>query len=94
MIEREIRSRIGADAKRMAQIALEEDGSRDVTSEVTLASGQFGTGSIEFRSGGILAGTPYADAVTTACGLEPIIWYLQPGDPVMHPCRILPVFTI
>lgn len=84
MIEREIRIRLGTDARRVAQQALEEDGSRDVTSEATLAGGQFGTASFEFRSGGILAGTPYADAVATACGLEPIIWYPQPGDPVMQ----------
>jgi len=84
MIEREIRIRIGPDARSVAALALAEDGPRDVTSEAILATGQFGTGSIEFRSGGVLAGTPYADAVATACGLEPIIWYLQPGDPVMQ----------
>lgn len=80
MIERDLRIRIGADARRVAEVALAEDGPRDVTTDVTIPAGLGGTGAIEFRSGGILAGTPYADAVATAAGLPGITWYHAPGS--------------
>ena len=82
MIERDLRIRIGTDARRVAELALAEDGPRDITTAVTIPAGQGGTGAIEFRSGGILAGTPYADAVASAAGLPSITWYHAPGTAV------------
>jgi len=72
--------RIGADARRIAELALMEDGIRDVTSEACVAAGQFATGSLLFKSSGILAGTSYADAVTIICGLDPVVWYQPTGS--------------
>jgi len=82
MIERDLRIRIGTDARRVAELALAEDGTRDITTQVTLPEGLGGTGAIEFRSSGILAGTPYADAVACAAGLPPITWYHAPGTAI------------
>ena len=82
MIERDLRIRIGTDARRVAELALAEVGPQDITTAVTIPAGQGGTGAIEFRTGGILAGTPYADAVASAAGLPPITWYHAPGTAV------------
>ncbi|HEX5386913.1 MAG TPA: carboxylating nicotinate-nucleotide diphosphorylase [Gemmatimonadales bacterium] len=68
-----------ADAERVAAIALAEDGARDVTSDVTVAPGAPGTGVLECRSGGVLAGTLYARAVAKACGCI-IHWRAAEGD--------------
>ena len=57
-----------ADAERLAAIALAEDGPRDVTSDVTVASKARGFGRLEFRSGGVVAGRAYAEAVARLCG--------------------------
>lgn len=62
-------SDVTADADRVAQLALAEDGGLDVTSDVTVARGAAGFGAIEFRSGGVLAGCAYADAVARKAGL-------------------------
>jgi len=80
IIERDLRVRIGADARRIAELALMEDGIRDVTTEACVAPGQFATGSLLFKSGGVLAGTSYADAVTIICGLAPVVWYQPTGS--------------
>ncbi len=80
IIERDLRVRIGADARRIAELALMEDGIRDVTTEACVAPGQFATGSLLFKSGGVLAGTSYADAVTIICGLDPVVWYQPTGS--------------
>lgn len=56
-----------ADAERIAALALAEDGDGDVTTAVTVASGLGAEGRIEYRSGGVLAGAAYADAVARAC---------------------------
>jgi nicotinate-nucleotide pyrophosphorylase (carboxylating) len=79
VIERDLRIRIGTDAQRVAAQALTEDGTTDVTSAVCLSPGQFGTARIEFRTAGVLAGTSYADAVTTLCDLGGIIWTQTTG---------------
>ena len=47
----------------IAAAALAEDGDRDVTTAVTVPAGLQAEGIIEFRSGGVLAGVAYADAV-------------------------------
>ncbi len=59
---------------RVARLALDEDGSRDVTSEVSVGAEVAGRGVIEVREPMVLAGTAYADAVVAACGLPPIEW--------------------
>jgi nicotinate-nucleotide pyrophosphorylase (carboxylating) len=69
---------LAADAERLAAIALAEDGARDVTSDVTVADAAPGAGRLEFRSGGVLAGLPYADAVARACGCG-VSWEAQEG---------------
>jgi nicotinate-nucleotide pyrophosphorylase (carboxylating) len=71
----------GIDAKRVAAIALAEDGSRDLTSEVTVAPGTHASGRLEFRSGGVLAGRLYAEAVARACDCT-IDWEAAEGGPV------------
>jgi nicotinate-nucleotide pyrophosphorylase (carboxylating) len=80
IIERDLRVRIGTDARRIAELALMEDGVRDVTTEACVAAGQFATGSLLFKSSGVLAGTSYADAVAIICGLDPVVWYQPTGS--------------
>jgi nicotinate-nucleotide pyrophosphorylase (carboxylating) len=79
MIERDLRILIAADAKRVADAALQEDGDRDVTTDLCVAANQIATGVIECRSGGVVAGLTYADAVAIACGLQLVNWYHAPG---------------
>jgi nicotinate-nucleotide pyrophosphorylase (carboxylating) len=55
------------DAERIAAVALAEDGDTDVTTMLTVPAGVTGEGRIEFRSGGVVAGAAYADAVARAC---------------------------
>ncbi|MDH4347836.1 MAG: carboxylating nicotinate-nucleotide diphosphorylase [Gemmatimonadota bacterium] len=80
MNERDLRLRIGADARRVAELALAEDGPRDLTSDSCVAPGITATGVLEFRDGGVLAGTGYADAVALAAGLPPVTWNQAPGS--------------
>ncbi|MEO6056740.1 MAG: carboxylating nicotinate-nucleotide diphosphorylase [Gemmatimonadales bacterium] len=70
---------MSADAARIAAIALAEDGETDVTSAVTVPAGLEAEGMIEFRSGGVLAGAAFADAVAESCGCR-IEWRLADGD--------------
>lgn len=79
MIERDLRILIAADAKRVADAALQEDGDRDVTTDLCVAPNQIATGVIECRSGGVVAGLTYADSVVIACGLQLVNWYHAPG---------------
>jgi nicotinate-nucleotide pyrophosphorylase (carboxylating) len=51
------------DAERIAALALAEDGDTDITSLVTVPAGLDAEGALEFRSGGVLAGNAFADAV-------------------------------
>ncbi|MEO8636451.1 MAG: carboxylating nicotinate-nucleotide diphosphorylase [Gemmatimonadales bacterium] len=82
MFEQELRAQLGADAQRIAALALAEDGPSDITSLVCIASGTEAAAALEFRTAGVLAGTTYADAVAQACGLETITWYLPPGTAI------------
>ncbi len=70
---------VTGDADRVAELALAEDGEVDVTSEATVARGATGLGAIEFRSGGVLAGCAYADAVARKAGLAPPGWRALEG---------------
>jgi nicotinate-nucleotide pyrophosphorylase (carboxylating) len=69
------------DAERIAAVALAEDGDTDVTTMLTVPAGVSGEGRIEFRSGGILAGAAYADAVARACECR-IEWRAPEGRKV------------
>ncbi|MCH7904037.1 MAG: carboxylating nicotinate-nucleotide diphosphorylase [Armatimonadetes bacterium] len=61
-------SDLAADSRRVAELALSEDGDVDITSELTVALETRATGVIEFRQEGVVAGTAYADAVVALCG--------------------------
>lgn len=80
LLERDLRSRLGTDAARVAAQALAEDGPTDVTSNATVPESMLATGTIEFRTPGILAGTVYADAVATAAGLQAVTWLQESGS--------------
>lgn len=82
MIERDLRIRIGTDTLQVAERALAEDGADDVTTRFAVDRDLFGTANIEFRSNGVLAGTAYADAVTTLCELGGVIWQSATGSTV------------
>ncbi len=71
-----------SDAARLADEVLAEDGARDVTTEVTVAPGTVARGRIEFRTGGIASGLPWAGAVVAAAGLAPPSWNFADGDRV------------
>ncbi len=65
----------------LALAALAEDGDRDLTSDMTVEPGLPADARIEFRSGGVLAGASYADAVARACDCA-IGWHVADGDEV------------
>lgn len=69
-----------SDARRLALLALEEDGSRDITSLVTVGEAQQARAIMEARGGMVLAGTVYAEATTAACGLPAIQWCVREGE--------------
>lgn len=73
---------IAADAARVARLALDEDGARDVTAEASVGSTMTGRAEIEVREEMVFAGSAYADAVVEACGLSPIVWHAADGDRV------------
>lgn len=56
-----------SEAERIAAVALVEDGETDVTTALTVPLGLEGEGRLEYRSGGVLAGAAFADAVARAC---------------------------
>ena len=70
-----------ADAERIAAQALAEDGDSDVTTAVTVPPGLGAQGVIEYRTGGVLAGAAYADAVARACDCR-IDWRTADGRTV------------
>lgn len=71
-----------ADARRLAQVALAEDGHRDVTSLASVTEGQPGVGLLEAREAMVISGTAYADAVIAECGLPPMHWHVRDGQRV------------
>ena len=70
------------DAKRLAELALAEDGDRDVTTEITGAGEAPAVGVLEARSPLVLAGVAYADAVARAVGIPGVRWQATDGDEV------------
>ena len=81
----------GSYARELARRALAEDGPNDITSEIVSARGVKATGVLEFRSGGVLAGLSYADAVIAECGLE-AEWEVSEGAAV-SPKRTIGTIT-
>jgi nicotinate-nucleotide pyrophosphorylase (carboxylating) len=79
---------IRQDALASAERGLAEDGPNDVTSEVVGASGVFAKAVIEFRSGGVVAGCAYADAVVQLCDCGALRWAVSDGE-VVEPGVIL-----
>ena len=67
-----------SEAERIAAIAIAEDGETDITTALTVPVGLPAQGVIEFRSGGVLAGAAYADAVARACECR-IVWRAPDG---------------
>jgi nicotinate-nucleotide pyrophosphorylase (carboxylating) len=72
---------VTSDPERVAAIALAEDGDTDITTTLTVPAGIEGEGRIEYRTGGVLAGAPYADAVARACECR-IEWRVPEGRAV------------
>jgi nicotinate-nucleotide pyrophosphorylase (carboxylating) len=68
-----------SDADRIAAAALAEDGDADITTSVTVSPGATAEGLIEYRDGGVLAGTAFADAVAKACRCT-ITWQQKEGS--------------
>jgi nicotinate-nucleotide pyrophosphorylase (carboxylating) len=66
---------VAADADRLAAVALAEDGAADITSDVTVPAAA-GRGALLFKTAGVLAGTPYADAVARRCGCA-VQWHAR-----------------
>ena len=56
-----------SDPERIAAAALAEDGETDITTAATVSAGTTAEGVIEYRGGGVLAGTVFAEAVARAC---------------------------
>lgn len=73
---------IADDAARVAELALAEDGARDITSAVTIPADAHGVAQLEAREAMVLAGTAWADAVVAACGLPPVKWSARDGERV------------
>jgi nicotinate-nucleotide pyrophosphorylase (carboxylating) len=70
------------DALAMAERALAEDGPTDITSEVVGAAGVIATAVVEYRSGGVVAGSAYADAVVQRCDCGDLRWNKADSDVV------------
>jgi nicotinate-nucleotide pyrophosphorylase (carboxylating) len=77
------------DPERIAAVALAEDGETDVTTSLTVPRGLEAEGLIEFRSGGVVAGAPFADAVARAC--ECRIEWRAPDGRVVAPGMVIGV---
>src|SRR4029077_20805485 len=59
---------LAADASRLAQLVLLEDGPIDLTSAVALGAPRQARGTIECRTPTVIAGLRYAEAVATEAG--------------------------
>jgi nicotinate-nucleotide pyrophosphorylase (carboxylating) len=70
---------IEADARRVAAVALAEDGERDVTTELLEQPDVSVAGEFQYRGGGIVAGRVYAAAVAELAGCDRVEWVLEEG---------------
>jgi nicotinate-nucleotide pyrophosphorylase (carboxylating) len=73
---------IEADARRVAEMALAEDGPRDVTTERLASATLPVQAAVQYRGGGVVAGTAYADAVALACDCSGPEWMALDGSAV------------
>jgi nicotinate-nucleotide pyrophosphorylase (carboxylating) len=80
---------VTSDPERIAAIALAEDGDSDVTTAITVPGGLDAAGRIEYRTGGVVAGAAYADAVARAC--ECRIEWRVPDSRVVPPQTVIGV---
>lgn len=71
---------IEQDALALAKLALAEDGAFDITSEVVGAAGVAATAVVEYRSGGVVAGSAYANAVVRLCNCGGLKWSAGDGE--------------
>ena len=71
------------EVERIAATALAEDGRLDVTSAVTIPSRTKAGGMLEYRSGGVLSGLLYAEAVARGCGCT-VEWTAHESDTVQR----------
>jgi nicotinate-nucleotide pyrophosphorylase (carboxylating) len=67
--------------ERIAAAALAEDGRLDITTALTVPPRLKAAGVIEFRTGGVVSGVPYADEVARSCGTK-VEWSASDGDSV------------
>ena len=70
---------LAADAERVARAALEEDGTRDVTTELVLTAPRLAGATVEYRRGGVVAGLAYATAAARLAGCA-ATWRAREGD--------------
>lgn len=75
------RQLILADARRLAERVLAEDGAVDVTSEAVRAAGLDATGTVTFDSGGIVAGLAYAQAIVERVAAK-VSWLASEAEEV------------
>lgn len=78
---------LDTDSRRVAELALSEDGEVDITTDLIAAPGNRVTGIIEFRQDGVVAGTAYAQAVAELCGGS-TEWLVGDGEFVSAGTRI------
>jgi nicotinate-nucleotide pyrophosphorylase (carboxylating) len=74
---------LAADALRVAQTALAEDGPRDLTSETSVSADRLAVGSVDFRGRGVLAGIPYGTALANLAGCT-VDWLAAEGERVTN----------
>jgi nicotinate-nucleotide pyrophosphorylase (carboxylating) len=67
-----------SDVSRIAALALAEDGETDLTTDLTVAPRTKAEATLEYRSGGVLAGRAYAEGVARACGCT-VEWLVLEG---------------
>lgn len=72
---------LGADAERIARLALAEDGARDLSSEISSVTELAGIGRVELRGRAVVAGVRYAAAVVRLVGCT-IEWLVPEGEQV------------
>ena len=81
MNSRDLPSEPSTDVDRIAAAALAEDGEVDVTTDLVGASLR-ARGTVVFRSVGVVAGTPYAEAVALQAGCDRAQWCVAEGTEI------------
>jgi nicotinate-nucleotide pyrophosphorylase (carboxylating) len=78
---------VSPDVERIAALALAEDGDTDITTAVTIPPTLKAEGRIEYRTGGMLAGAAFADAVARACDCR--IEWRAPDGRIVRPNTVV-----